>query len=44
MRTKIVNVLRTAAHWIERILEVHLRMDLVSGLRTAHPAQKSNQA
>jgi hypothetical protein len=44
MRMRIIDVLRTMALWIERILEVHLRMDLVSGLRSADSARKSYRA
>lgn len=43
MRMKIVRVFRTVALWIDRILEVHLRMGLVYGLRT-NEAQKSRHA
>jgi hypothetical protein len=34
MRMKTVDVVRTAARWVERLLEVRLRMDVVAGLRT----------
>jgi len=34
MRRKTVNVVRAAARWIERLLEVRLPMDVVAGLRT----------
>lgn len=42
MRMKTVKVLGTVALWVERILEVHLPMNLVYGLRTAAAAQKSH--
>jgi hypothetical protein len=34
MQMKFVNVLRTTARWVERLLGVRLPMDVVSGLRT----------
>ncbi len=34
MRMKTVNVVRAAARWIERLLEVRLPVDVVAGLRT----------
>lgn len=34
MRMKIIKALRSAARWIESVLEVRLRMDIVAGLRT----------
>jgi hypothetical protein len=34
MRMRILKLLGTAAQWIDRILAVHLRMDIVSGVRT----------
>jgi hypothetical protein len=34
MRMKILNLFRTVARCVDTFLAVHLRMDLVSGLRT----------
>jgi hypothetical protein len=34
MRMKTIEVVRTAAHWVERLLEVRLPVDVVAGLRT----------
>jgi hypothetical protein len=34
MRMKTVNVVCAVARWVERLLEVRLRMDMVAGLRT----------
>jgi hypothetical protein len=34
MRMKTVNVVFAVARWVDRLLEVRLRMDIVSGLRT----------
>jgi hypothetical protein len=34
MRVNVLNLLRTVARCVDRLLAVHLRMDLVSGLRT----------
>ena len=31
---KTIDVVRTAARWVERLLEVRLPMDVVAGLRT----------
>jgi len=34
MRMKMTNTLRTAAHWIQRVIDVRLPMDALYGLRT----------
>lgn len=34
MRMKTVKAARAAAHWIQRVLEVHLPMSASYGLRT----------
>jgi len=31
---RFFKILRGVAHWVDRLLEVRLRMDIVSGLRT----------
>jgi len=35
MRTKAIKAVRTATHWIRRVLEVRLPMDVIGVLRTA---------
>jgi hypothetical protein len=34
MRMKTVDVVRTAAHWIQKVLEVRLPVAAAAGLRT----------